>query len=175
MKPGFQPRRNQYGSRNLTWGFDQLDRDTARLEAAFKDSAGKWLNAIPSPNTSTMLDINTLRIAAGLRLGLAICAPHVCARCTAPVSCLGDHGLSCSRSLGRHPRHRAINDVIASAMRSARITCRVEPMGLSMNSALRPDGMTLSPWKARRCLVWDATVWDTLVPLHHSLAARAVG
>ena len=69
---------------------------------------------------------------------------------------LGHHGLSCSRSVGRHPRHRALNEVISRAFRSAGIASQLEPTGLSRSSALRPDGMTLTSWTAGRPLVWDA-------------------
>ena len=151
------------------------DLDRARLNAAFDSTSGKWLYAIPSPSIGTMLDNNTLRIAAGLRLGLTVCAPHACTRCATPVTPLGHHGLSCSRSVGRHPRHRALNEVISRAFRSAGIASQLEPTGLSRSSALRPDGMTLTSWTAGRPLVWDATVWDTLAPSHLSLSARAAG
>lgn len=76
------------------------DRDKARLNAAFELFSGKWLFAIPSLTIGAILDNITLRIAAGLRLGLTLCAPHACARCEAPVADTGHHGMSCSRSMG---------------------------------------------------------------------------
>ena len=87
----------------------------------------------------------------------------------------GHHGLSCSRSAGRHPRHRALNEVISRALRSAGVPSQLEPAGLSRTSALRPDGMTLVSWTAGKPLVWDATVWDTFAPSHLALSARAAG
>ena len=122
-----------------------------------------------------MLHNNTLRIAAGLRLGSPIRSPHVCTRCNSPVTSRGHHGLSCSRSAGRHPRHSALNAVISRAMQSAGTSTSLEPTGLSRNSALRPDGQTLTPSKAGKMLVWDATLWDTLAPSHLCLSARAAG
>ena len=151
------------------------DIECARLKAAFHPSSGKWLFAIPSSSVGTMLDNTTLRIAAGLRLGLPLCAPHLCARCSSTVSAMGDHGLCCSRSAGRHPRHRALNAVISRALGSAMIASQLEPTGLSRNSALRPDGITLSSWATGRSLVWDATVWDTLAPSHRATAVREAG
>lgn len=97
------------------------DLDLARLNSASHPVSGKWLFALPSPPIGTMLDNNSLRIAVGLRLGMAICAPHVCARCTAQVSATGEHGLSCSRSSGRLSRHRAINKLLSCALHSAKI------------------------------------------------------
>src|SRR5580693_9315433 len=91
----------------------------ARLLAAMDPFSGHWLRALPSPQLGTMLDPHTLRIDASMRLGLPVCAPHPCARCTAPVSSTGDHALSCSRSLGRHSRHEELNSMLSRALQTA--------------------------------------------------------
>lgn len=39
----------------------------------------------------------------------------------------------------------------------------------------RPDGLTLIPWRMGRCLVWDATVIDTLAASYLSEASVTVG
>ena len=39
----------------------------------------------------------------------------------------------------------------------------------------RPDGVTMIPWKRGRCLVWDATVPDTLAPSHVLESAKLAG
>ena len=38
----------------------------------------------------------------------------------------------------------------------------------------RPDGLSLVPWKAGRCLVWDATISDTLAASHVGACSRRV-
>ena len=40
------------------------------------------------------MDDDVMRIAAGLRLGVAICHPHLCRSCGADVDSLGTHQLS---------------------------------------------------------------------------------
>ena len=39
----------------------------------------------------------------------------------------------------------------------------------------RPDGVTMIPWASGRCLAWDATVADTLAPLHLPSTAALAG
>ena len=39
----------------------------------------------------------------------------------------------------------------------------------------RPDGLTLVPWQAGKCLTWDATVVDTLASSYVSVTATRVG
>src|ERR1700723_1713241 len=48
---------------------------------------------------------------------------------------------------------------------SAQIPARRVPTGL-YTTHTRPDGLTLVPWRLGRCMVWDATVVDTLAPSH---------
>ena len=38
-----------------------------------------------------------------------------------------------------------------------------------------PDGLTLVPWQAGKCLTWDATVVDTLASSYVSVTATRVG
>ena len=61
------------------------------------------------------------------------------------VSVDGTHGLSCSRSAGRHSRHSAVNDILARSFRNAHIPVVLEPTGLLRGDGKRPDGVTLVP------------------------------
>ena len=114
-------------------------------------------------------------MATGLRLGMPLCQPHACQQCGTPVDCLGTHGPHCRKSVGRHPRHSAINDLVKRSLGSAKITAHLEPVGISRSDAKRPDGATVLPWRSGRILVWNATCPDTFAPSHLDLAARGAG
>ena len=77
--------------------------------------SGAWLNAVPSSPTGTLLDDDTVRIATTLRLGFPVCQPHR-SRCGTQIDKLGLHPLSKRLSLGRCPRHHALNDAIKRAI-----------------------------------------------------------
>lgn len=57
--------------------------------------ASKWLQVVPSSQLGLLLDNNSARIAAGLRLGSNLCEEYVCV-CGALVKRDGLHGLSLS-------------------------------------------------------------------------------
>ena len=40
---------------------------------------------------------------------------------------------------------------------------------------LRPDGVSLVPWNQGKCVVWDATIPDTLAPSHISSTSSSAG
>ena len=87
----------------------------ARILAVSRKESGFWLQAIPSPNTGTLMDNTSFSLAINLRLGSRICAPHRCV-CGTEVVDPGYHGLSCRRSAGRWSRHAALNDVLRRAL-----------------------------------------------------------
>ena len=84
----------------------------ARLLAASMKEAGAWLQALPVSAIGLRINDDVMRIAMGLCLGLPLCQLHRCHLCWTPVDHQGTHGLYCRKSLGRHPRHSAINDII---------------------------------------------------------------
>ncbi|KAI5635032.1 hypothetical protein NE865_12264 [Phthorimaea operculella] len=92
--------------------------DVARIKAVTCPESGAWLQALPSPQLSTLLDNDTLRIAVALRLGCMVCEDHSCP-CGASVDSTGHHGLSCAKCAGRFPRHHALNEIIRRALVSA--------------------------------------------------------
>jgi hypothetical protein len=148
--------------------------ESARILASTRKESGAWLSTLPSPHLGTMLDGQTLRIAAGLRLGTPLCHPHTC-RCGKAVDDRGTHGLSCIKSAGRFSRHSAINDILKRACISADIPATLEPTGLTRSDGRRPDGLTLIPWARGRCLTWDSTVADTLAACYLPSTSRTAG
>ena len=150
---------------------------TARshLLAATKKESGAWLHALPMSSLELHMDDDIIRIAVGLRLGVTLTHPHHCRLCGAEVDHLATHGLSCRKSLGRHPCHAAINDLVRRSLAAAKILLHLEPIGISSSDGKRPDGITIVPWKSGRVLVWDATCPDAYAPSYVPLAMREAG
>ena len=151
------------------------EEERARLLAVMTRESGAWLRALPVTALGLRMDDNTLRIAVGLRLGTPVCGAHQCQHCPALVNNLGRHTLSCRRSEGRHQRHTALNDIFKRALSAAHIPSRLEPTGLLRADGKRPDGVTLTPWKSGRLLVWDATCPDTFAPSYRAHATVEPG
>ena len=72
-------------------------------------------------------------------------------------------------------RHGIINDIVCRAFTSAGIPAIKEPTGLIKEGALRPDGMTLTPWSEGRSLTWDVTVVHTLAQNNLAHSVHAAG
>ena len=135
---------------------------------------GEWLNALPSSNLGLKLTDNQLRVAAGLRLGVAVTAPHKC-WCGSAMDKLGHHALSCRKSAGRFARHTEVNEIIQLAMRTAKVPATLEPAGLSRSDGKRPDGCTLAPWTRGHLLAWDFPSPDTLASSYVRHATAGAG
>ena len=150
-------------------------RARARLLATATTESGAWLHALPITSLGLRMDDEVVRVAVGLRLGVPLCQPHLCSRCGAPVDELATHGLSCSKSQGRHPRHAAINELIQRSLVTAGIPAQLEPTGVCRSDGKRPDGSTVMPWRCGRALAWDATCPDTYAPSHLRLATSEAG
>ena len=147
----------------------------ARLAAACMPHTAAWLQALPIPSLGLHIDDETIRIAVALRLGLPICEPHLCKLCGRSVDRLGHHGLSCTKSAGRFPRHAALNDVVKRALSSAGVPSILEPVGLDRGDGRRPDGLTTFPFSRGRSLAWDATCVDTFAATHVVRCAQEPG
>ena len=150
------------------------DRDRARLIAVSSPHSGDWLHALPVSSCGLRLDDEAVRVAIGLRLGTPLCAEHTC-NCGALVDCMGTHGLSCKLGTGRLARHQQLNDLVWRALERASIPSCREPRNLLRDSELRPDGLTLIPWKEGKCLTWDVTVADTLAATYVSATSVKAG
>lgn len=118
-----------------------------------------WLTAFPSTYVGTFLDNNTFRISIALRIGCDICVKCVRCVCEDIVTIDASHGLTCSKSTGKHPRHAELNNIlfIILALQSANIPSIREPPGLFRNDKKILDGMTLMPFSRDQMMVWDAT------------------
>jgi hypothetical protein len=86
----------------------------------------------------------------------------------------GSHALSCKRSNGRLIRHNHLNDIIQRSFTRAGIPSTREPHGLLRTDGKRPDGITLTPWREGRCLIWDVTIANTTAASYlHDNASKA--
>jgi hypothetical protein len=150
------------------------ERDRASIKAGSEHYSGAWLNALPAQSLGLRLSDEEVRIAAALRIGAEICQAHLCV-CGMAVDTLGYHGLSCSKSAGRRPRHSHLNALVSRALNSAQHPTRLEPPGLSRTDGKRPDGMTLIPWENGRSLLWDVTCVDTVAPSNVKRSATSPG
>ncbi|GAU92222.1 hypothetical protein RvY_04334 [Ramazzottius varieornatus] len=95
--------------------------------------------------------------------------------CGEVVDEYGLRGLSCPKSVGRHSRHASLNESVQRALVSAQVSAVLEPLGLSRDDGLRPDGNTMIPWKNGKELVWDVTVVDTLAKSYVGKTSEKVG
>lgn len=157
--------------------FDSFENNAcqkARLLAVSQEESGLWLSTLPSTSLGLCLDNDSLRISVALRIGASICHPHTCI-CGKDVDTLGYHGLSCKKCLGRHPRHHAVNETIRRALVSAGTPAILEPPGVVREDGRHPDGLTLIPWSVGKCLLWDATIRDTVAKSYVQHTSKHVG
>ncbi|OQV12531.1 hypothetical protein BV898_13175 [Hypsibius exemplaris] len=68
--------------------------------------------------------------------------------------------------------HSAINEVVKRALVSAGVPAIRGPRALCRAGGKRPDGMTMTPFRHGKALLWDATVSNTLA-LSHILGSTA--
>ena len=50
-----------------------------------------------------------------------------------------------------------------------------EPTGLTRTDGKRPDGSTLVPWSAGKCVIWDITIADTMAPSYAAISSVSAG
>ena len=109
-----------------------------------------------------------------MRLDISICEPHFYP-CGKQVESRGIHGLSCRDSAARISRNNMVNDIVWRAMQRSKIRKAREPPGLLRSDNKRSDGVTLIPWKQRKCLAWDVTMPDTYAQSHLPTTATNAG
>ena len=112
----------------------------ARLLAACKKESEAWLHTLPVSVLGLRMDDEVMCVAMGLCLGAPLCHPHECHLCGAGVDHQRTHNLHCQRSLGRHPCHMAINDLIKRSLATAKIAAHLEPVGICRADGKSTDG-----------------------------------
>jgi len=126
-------------------------------------------------NCGLRLDDEAVRVAVGMRLGLALCAPHSCP-CGDQVDAQGFHAMVCKKASGRITKHRVLNNITWRSLGSASCCPAIkEPPGLVRQNGIRPDGLTLIPWQSGKSLAWDVTVVSPLPQSYVDRAATGVG
>ena len=73
------------------------------------------------------------------------------------------HGLKCKQAFGGKTRHEEVKNLLKRGPDEAKSPSKLEPIGLSRKGdRRRPDGLTYTTCKNRKCLIWDFTCADTL-------------
>ena len=146
-----------------------------QLLATHRLESGVQLHALPMSSLSFKMGNEAICVAMGLCLGVPLCQSHACQLYGASVDSLGTHGLHCSKSLGRHPYHTAINNVIKRSLASAKIAAHLEPVGICWADGKRLDDVIIMPLQSGCVLIWDVTCPDTFTPFHQQLAVKEAG
>ena len=129
---------------------------------------------LPIASCGLRLENEDIRVAIGLHLGAALCQAYQCL-CGALIEVNGLHGLSCKLGLCKHSRHASINDIIYRACCRADIPAVNEPTRLTRIDGKCPDGSTLVPWSAGKCVIWDFTIADTMAPSYAAISSVSAG
>jgi hypothetical protein len=127
-----------------------------RLQSLQNENASDWLNAVPSKNFGTFLNDQELTPALCLRLGLPFAEEHQC-KCGVTTDRLGKHCFSCKKNPGKIIRHNIVNKLISQHLQAMGMPNTLEPSNLFNANGLRPDGVSLLPYKCGKPLVWDFT------------------
>jgi len=115
----------------------------ARFLVSVAPHGGDWLLVLPIANCGLRLDDEAVRVAVGMQLGLALCAPHSCP-CGDQVDAQGLHAMVCKKASSRIARHQVLNDIIWRSLGSASIPATKEPSGLVRQDGNRSDGLCWS-------------------------------
>ena len=131
-----------------------------RMDALRMDALGLHMDALHMDALGLRMDDKVMCVAMVLRLGASLYHPHECHLCGAGVDHQGSHNLHCQRSLGHHPRHMVINDLIKRSLATAK-TATPHPQADAAESQrlhpLKPTGTSgpLDPmWQLQVGLHW---------------------
>ena len=141
---------------------------------ANNNNCNNWLHALPIASCCIRLENEDIRVAVGLRLGDALCQTHLCPY-RALVDVNGLRGLSCKLCSDKHSRHASIKDIIYRACCRADIPAVKGPIELTKTDGKRPDGSTLVPRSADKCVLLDVTIADNLLPSYAAISSVSAG
>jgi len=142
----------------------------ARYLASMAPHSGDWLLALPIANCGLKLEDEAVRVAVGMRLGLA---------CMSPTNVDLDQmwmpnaaiAMVCKKAPSKIASHQVLNDIIWHAFNATDVPAIKESSGLNRQDGKRPDGLTLIPWQGRKPLIWDVTVASMLAAPYTDIAA----
>ena len=161
--------------------------DSARLKALQAQSAGAFLEGVPSSAGGTMLNGNEFRSRVGRRLGRELCDEGMCPACGNQMDRFGAHpeGCMCGGDVTR--RHNGVNYLVYKQCQSAGIRPELEKSKLLSGAKSQRDlgrrrpadtlinaGADVKTGKKRNMLqvALDVGVVNPQAPLHVSNAAR---
>jgi len=137
----------------------------SRLTSITHKFSGDWLKPLPVKSLGTTLSDSEFSQSVSLRLGIKQFVPHKC-KCSQTVDALGSHCFVCSQNNGKILRHTMVNECLSNALQNAGIPNQREPTTVGSSFNIRPDGITLIPFKLGLSLAWDVSCPHPLCDSH---------
>ena len=141
------------------------EQERSRITSASHKRSGDWLKVVPQKKLGLHLDDDEFRHAVCLRLGLPVCEEFQCI-CGEKIDTFGHHCFVCNRNNGKILRHTMVNECVSRTLTSAGLPNKLEPRNISDCEHLRPDGVTLIPYKRGKSLAWDVSCPHPLCASH---------
>ena len=141
------------------------DRDTARLNSVcIKNShCGDWLNVVPNPGLSLLLQPAEFVVALRYRLGLPVFGDNgPCPACGRPSDNLGDHALNCAWQGERIARHNHLRDILHDTAVAAALAPTKEGRFLLPGQEGKPADILIPHWTGGKDTALDVTVINPL-------------
>ena len=143
----------------------------ARLNFLGLDSAGDWLNVVPSTSLGLHLRPLEFSLVTKCRLEMEVFSREgECPACGHNSDTLGDHALCCGTGGERIARHDRLRDTLFHTAVSAAIGPTKEERGLLPGGNRRPGGVLIPCWTGGRDTALNVTV---VCPLQRALVAEA--
>jgi len=141
----------------------------ARFLASVAPYSGDWLLALLIANCGLRFDDEAVRVAVGMRLGLALCVPHSCP-CGDQVDAQDLHAMAYKEAPGRIARHHLAVFGFCRHF-SPQKAIRIGQARWQTAS----QAHLIIPWQGGKSLAWDITVVRTPAQSYVDRAATGVG